>query len=232
MEANLSRVDIFLELGTPLLKIIGETSYADWAATYLEGKVSPRQLPLKERRNYQRDVIAGLHFLHHGVLHRDIKADNVIVVDGRAKLADFGLSLQCLLGERDNRYRRSGMYTVTNRPPEMLRFPKKRDYSFSADVWALGTLLIEIETSSSLVAFDKGKGNYKQRTLECYFAALGLPPLSLYGRLSHKEKVADQPFAVIPDLEERAFFLSLLHYNEQLRPTSEEIEKKFISHLL
>ena len=41
-----------------------------------------------------KEILTGLEFLHcRGILHRDLKPSNVLVdVDGRMKLADFGLS--------------------------------------------------------------------------------------------------------------------------------------------
>lgn len=233
VEANRFAIDIFLELGTPLTELLGESTEEDWIETYLEATPTGRQLPLRERRGYQRDIIAGLQFLHEvGVLHRDLKVDNIIIVQGVAKLADFGLSLQCLLSGRDRRYRSPGMYTVMNRPPEMLWFPKKRDYSFPADVWALGTVLVELETSCSLVVLNDEEQDYSAQTLAGYAAVLGRPPLSLAGRTQTLARVAEVPLAVVSGDALRSLFLVILHYNEHLRPTMAEIMKKFISLLV
>ena len=41
------------------------------------------------------ELLDGLSFLHkHGLVHRDIKPDNIIFVNGKAKLSDPGLGIQ------------------------------------------------------------------------------------------------------------------------------------------
>ena len=51
-------------------------------------------LPIVDALRITREVATGLAYAHrHGVVHRDIKPDNVLFQDGQAVLADFGISL-------------------------------------------------------------------------------------------------------------------------------------------
>ena len=80
-----------------------------------------------------REIIQALHFCHsHSIAHRDIKPENILLDDHqRAKLADFGLSIQC-----DGTYIHSSSGSSLFQPPEIF---KHVPYDpFPADVWSLG----------------------------------------------------------------------------------------------
>jgi eukaryotic-like serine/threonine-protein kinase len=51
------------------------------------------ELPVKEAARILRDVLSALSYAHaHGVVHRDIKPDNVLLTDHHAVVADFGVA--------------------------------------------------------------------------------------------------------------------------------------------
>ena len=67
---------------------------------YLEGESlrarlkRETQLPIADALRITGEVATGLGYAHrHGVVHRDMKPDNVLFQDGQAVLADFGISL-------------------------------------------------------------------------------------------------------------------------------------------
>ncbi|BDA48249.1 Mitogen-activated protein kinase kinase 3 [Coccomyxa sp. Obi] len=88
-------------------------------------------------------VLQGLSYLHRykHMVHRDIKPANILLdLSGVAKIADFGISAFV-----DNTMAVCHTFTgtVTYMSPERIN---SRPYSFPADIWSLGLILLECAT--------------------------------------------------------------------------------------
>jgi len=50
-------------------------------------------MPLKTMKLVAYQILQGLSYLHHnGVIHRNLKSDNVLVENGKVVICDFALS--------------------------------------------------------------------------------------------------------------------------------------------
>ncbi|WP_166831547.1 serine/threonine-protein kinase [Thalassoroseus pseudoceratinae] len=90
-----------------------------------------------------RDVATGVHAAHqHGVLHRDLKPDNVLIEDetGRALVADFGLAK--LAEERGVTLTGVGIGTPQYMSPEQAE--DAAGVTVASDVYSLGATLYHL----------------------------------------------------------------------------------------
>jgi len=101
-----------------------------------------RGLDWSQMLRYCQDAVSGLAYLHgQGIVHRDIKSNNLLVSEKCLKVADFGLARVPEVGVR--------MSQVGNwawMAPEMLL---GKDYTEKVDVYSFGIVLAEIATLSS-----------------------------------------------------------------------------------
>ncbi|GMH42644.1 hypothetical protein BSKO_10563 [Bryopsis sp. KO-2023] len=100
----------------------------------------PRPLPIMQVLQVGIDIAQGLAHLHPQVLHRDLKPKNILIKNGVAKVADFGLSKS---KKESYLSSDSGMTgTVEYMSPETM----KGRINHKSDVYSLGVLLWECVT--------------------------------------------------------------------------------------
>jgi len=89
-------------------------------------------------------VLRGLNYMHsHKILHRDIKAGNILLSNsGAAKLADFGVSTKLLNTIQKHKTVVGSPYWMS---PEVIVAPNGASgYDHKADIWSLGITAIEM----------------------------------------------------------------------------------------
>lgn len=94
----------------------------------------------KTTKQWIKSIVKGIVHLHlRRILHGDIKAANILIFDGLAKVNDFGSSA-LIVGKGAQRFRHK-LYTPTHRPPELWNSDQ---CDLSADIWALGCTIYEM----------------------------------------------------------------------------------------
>jgi serine/threonine-protein kinase len=105
-----------------------------------------RRLSLETAVGLARDVASALGYAHaRGVIHRDVKPENLLIADGHALVADFGLA-RAMGSTTSQKLTRTGtvLGTIYYLSPEQLR--EERLLDGRADVYSLGGVLYEMLT--------------------------------------------------------------------------------------
>jgi serine/threonine-protein kinase len=103
-----------------------------------------KQLPIRDALQIAREVTDALEHAHrHGVVHRDIKPDNVLLEDGHAVVADFGIA-RALSAATENHLTATGVTVGT--PEYMSPEQAGGDAGLDgrSDIYAVGCLVYEM----------------------------------------------------------------------------------------
>ena len=124
------------------------------------------------KKDLAKQLFEGLDYLHRrGVLHRDIKAANILVSNtGQLKLADFGLAR--FYAKRRQLDYTNRVITIWYRPPELLL--GETQYGPAVDVWSAACVMVEIFTKHAIFPGD----GHEINQLEKIYNVLGTPTRS------------------------------------------------------
>jgi serine/threonine-protein kinase len=101
------------------------------------------RLSIPETLRLASDLLDALDHAHaHGIVHRDVKPDNVVLAERGAVLLDFGIA-RAVAASGSDRLTRSGIAvgTSTYMSPEQITALKEID--LRSDLYALGVVLYE-----------------------------------------------------------------------------------------
>ncbi|HXI20258.1 MAG TPA: protein kinase, partial [Gemmatimonadales bacterium] len=104
------------------------------------------QLPVAEAIRIAGEIGAALDYAHRqGVIHRDVKPDNVLLHDGRVMVADFGLAL-ARTESGEARLTRAGVRLGTPEYMSPEQAAGDHDVDGRTDIYALGVCVYEMLT--------------------------------------------------------------------------------------
>ncbi|KAI5211603.1 Pkinase-domain-containing protein [Aureobasidium subglaciale] len=183
------------------------------------------------KKDLAKQLFESLDYLHkRGVLHRDIKAANILVSrHGELKLADFGLARFYNKNAKRKQDYTNRVITIWYRSPELLL--GETQYGPAVDIWSAACVLVEIFTKHAIFPGDGGEINQ----LDKIYNVLGTPSrsnwpgivdLAWYELLRPMHKV---PSTFADKYQERvspaAFDLlsAMLVFDPDTRPTASDV---------
>ena len=103
-----------------------------------------KQLDIAEAIEVAGDIAGALDYAHaHGVIHRDVKPENILLHEGQAMLADFGIAL-AVREAAGERLTETGMSEGTPQYMTPEQPTAERQLDATSDVYSLGAVLYEM----------------------------------------------------------------------------------------
>jgi Tol biopolymer transport system component len=156
-ERFLREIRIAANLNHPHILALFDSGDADgflyYVMPYVKGQTlrdridKEGELPIPETVRIVRAVVDALAFAHgEGVVHRDIKPDNIMLAGGHAVVADFGIAKAVSESTGSNKVTTAGVAlgTPAYMAPEQAAADPQVDHR--ADIYAVGALTYELLT--------------------------------------------------------------------------------------
>jgi len=181
------------------------------------------------KKHLARQMFEGLNYLHHrGVLHRDIKAANILISNqGQLKFADFGLA-RFFSKSRQLDYT-NRVITIWYRPPELLLGETR--YGPAVDVWSAACVYVEMFTKKAV--FPGEGGEISQ--LDKLYNSLGTPTrvewpdivempwFELMRPTERKKRTFEDTYQEILSPAALDLVAKMFQYDPAKRPSAEEV---------
>ena len=106
------------------------------------------QLGVDESVRIAREVLDALHYAHeHGIVHRDVKPENILLHGGHAMVADFGIAL-AVSAAAGGRMTETGLSLGTPHYMSPEQATAEKEITPRSDVYSIGSVLYEMLTGS------------------------------------------------------------------------------------
>jgi serine/threonine-protein kinase len=153
-ERFLQEIKVTANLQHPHILPLHDSGDADgflfYVMPYVEGETlrdklhREKQLGIDEAVDITKAVAAALDYAHrHDVIHRDIKPENVLIHDGQALVADFGIAL-AVSQAGGTRLTETGLSVGTPHYMSPEQAMGDRELDARSDVYSLGAMLYEM----------------------------------------------------------------------------------------
>ncbi len=107
------------------------------------------QLGIDEAVRVAREVLDALHYAHdHGIVHRDVKPENILLHGGHAMVADFGIAL-AVSAAAGGRMTETGLSLGTPHYMSPEQATAEKEITPRSDVYSLGSVLYEMLTGNA-----------------------------------------------------------------------------------
>jgi len=153
-ERFLNEIKVTANLQHPHILALYDSGEADtflyYVMPYVEGESlrqrldREQQLPVDEALRITEQVAAALDYAHRqGVVHRDIKPANILLPDGQALVADFGIAL-AVRNAGGTRLTETGLSLGTPHYMSPEQATAERELDARSDVYSLACVLYEM----------------------------------------------------------------------------------------
>jgi serine/threonine protein kinase/Tfp pilus assembly protein PilF len=153
-ERFLREIETAASLTHPHILPVHDSGEADgllyYVMPYVEGESlrdrleREKPLPIHEAVQIAREVAGALDFAHQrGVIHRDVKPENILLAAGEAVLADFGIA-KAAADAGEERLTKTGVSLGTPAYASPEQAAGERDLDGRSDLYSLGCVLYEM----------------------------------------------------------------------------------------
>ncbi|RGP69277.1 cmgc cdk crk7 kinase [Fusarium sporotrichioides] len=187
------------------------------------------KLEAAQKKDLAKQMFEGLDYLHtRGVLHRDIKAANILVSnEGVLKIADFGLAR--FYAKRHQLDYTNRVITIWYRSPELLLGETK--YTAAVDVWSAACVMVEIFDRNAIFPGDGTELNQLEKvynvmgtpSLKDWPGLVEMPWFELMRPTVKKKNIFEEKYR--EKMSPAAFELlsAMFHYDPVKRPSAAEV---------